>query len=354
MYSFKNDYSEGAHPDILKALCACGAEQNAAYGTDKHSAAAADMIRSFCQSPDSGVVFVGGGTPTNVLAVSALLRNSYEAAICADSGHINVHETGAIEYSGHKVIEVPAGPDGKLSAEGVADVLCRHASEHMVVPKLVYISQTTETGTLYSKAELSALSCFCRENGLYLYVDGARLGSALMAEENDVSIADLAALCDAFCIGGTKNGLLLGEALVMQNKDMQEHLRWIIKQHGFMLAKGFVVGIQFEEALRDGLYFDMAKHANEAAAKIAEAVTQSGFEFYAKPQSNQLFVILPPELAAEAHEKYNCNIDRTLADGRAVIRIVTSWATTDEAVEDFSAWMIKQLCFGLVKSIIEA
>lgn len=354
MYSFKNDYSEGAHPDILKALCACGAEQNAAYGTDKHSAAAADMIRSFCQSPDSGVVFVGGGTPTNVLAVSSLLRNSYEAAICADSGHINVHETGAIEYSGHKVIEVPAGPDGKLSAEGVADVLCRHASEHMVVPKLVYISQTTETGTLYSKAELSALSCFCRENGLYLYVDGARLGSALMAEENDVSLADLAALCDAFCIGGTKNGLLLGEALVMQNKDMQEHLRWIIKQHGFMLAKGFVVGIQFEEALRDGLYFDMAKHANEAAAKIAEAVTQSGFEFYAKPQSNQLFVILPPELAAEAHEKYNCNIDRTLADGRAVIRIVTSWATTDEAVEDFSAWMIKQLCFGLVKSIIEA
>lgn len=354
MYSFKNDYSEGAHPDILKALCACGAEQNAAYGTDKHSAAAADMIRSFCQSPDSGVVFVGGGTPTNVLAVSALLRNSYEAVICADSGHINVHETGAIEYSGHKVIEVPAGPDGKLSAEGVADVLCRHASEHMVVPKLVYISQTTETGTLYSKAELSALSCFCRENGLYLYVDGARLGSALMAEENDVSLADLAALCDAFCIGGTKNGLLLGEALVMQNKDMQEHLRWIIKQHGFMLAKGFVVGIQFEEALRDGLYFDMAKHANEAAAKIAEAVTQSGFEFYAKPQSNQLFVILPPELAAEAHEKYNCNIDRTLADGRAVIRIVTSWATTDEAVEDFSAWMIKQLCFGLVKSIIEA
>ena len=313
MYSFKNDYSEGAHPDILKALCACGAEQNAAYGTDKHSAAAADMIRSFCQSPDSGVVFVGGGTPTNVLAISALLRNSYEAAICADSGHINVHETGAIEYSGHKVIEVPAGPDGKLSAEGVADVLCRHASEHMVVPKLVYISQTTETGTLYSKAELSALSCFCRENGLYLYVDGARLGSALMAEENDVSLADLAALCDAFCIGGTKNGLLLGEALVMQNKDMQEHLRWIIKQHGFMLAKGFVVGIQFEEALRDGLYFDMAKHANEAAAKIAEAVTQSGFEFYAKPQSNQLFVILPPELAAEAHEKYNCNIDRTLA-----------------------------------------
>ena len=354
MYSFKNDYSEGAHPDILKALCACGAEQNAAYGTDKHSAAAADMIRSFCQSPDSGVVFVGGGTPTNVLAVSALLRNSYEAAICADSGHINVHETGAIEYSGHKVIEVPAGPDGKLSAEGVADVLCRHASEHMVVPKLVYISQTTETGTLYSKAELSALSCFCRENGLYLYVDGARLGSALMAEENDVSLADLAALCDAFCIGGTKNGLLLGEALVMQNKDMQEHLRWIIKQHGFMLAKGFVVGIQFEEALRDGLYFDMAKHANEAAAKIAEAVTQSGFEFYAKPQSNQLVVILPPELAAEANEKYNCNIDRTLADGRAVIRIVTSWATTDEAVEDFSAWMIKQLCFGLVKSIIEA
>ena len=350
MYSFKNDYSEGAHPDILKALCAFSGEQNAAYGTDKHSAAAADMIRGLCQS-DSGVVFVGGGTPTNVLAVCALLRNPYEAAA---HKNINVHETGAIEYSGHKVIEVPAGPDGKLTTAGVADVLRRHASEHMVVPKLVYISQTTETGTLYSKAELSALSSFCRENNLYLYVDGARLGSALMAEENDVSLADLAALCDAFCIGGTKNGLLLGEALVMQNREMQDHLRWIIKQKGFMLAKGFVVGIQFEEALRDGLYFEMAKHANAAAAKIAEAVVQSGFEFYSKPQSNQLFIILPPELAAEAHEKYSCNIDQTLPDGRAVIRIVTSWATTDEAVEDFSAWMIKQLCFGLVKSIIEA
>lgn len=354
MYSFKNDYSEGAHPDILKALCACSAEQNAAYGKDKHSAAAADMIRGLCQSPKSGVAFIGGGTPTNVLALSALLRNPYEAVVCADSGHINVHETGAIEYSGHKVIEVPVSPEGKLSPEDVAGVLRRHETEHMVVPKLVYISQTTETGTLYSKAELSALSAFCRENGLYLYVDGARLGSALMAEENDVTLADLAALTDAFCIGGTKNGLLMGEALVMQNAEMQDHLRWLIKQKGFMLAKGFVVGIQFEEALRDGLYFDMARHANAAAAKIAEAVAQSGFEFYSKPQSNQLFVILPPELAAEAHEKYCCNIDRTLPDGRTVIRIVTSWATSDEAVEDFSAWMIKQLCFGLVKSIIEA
>ena len=213
MYSFKNDYSEGAHPDILKALCACSAEQNAAYGKDKHSAAAADMIRGLCQSPKSGVAFIGGGTPTNVLALSALLRNPYEAVVCADSGHINVHETGAIEYSGHKVIEVPVSPEGKLSPEDVAGVLRRHETEHMVVPKLVYISQTTETGTLYSKAELSALSAFCRENGLYLYVDGARLGSALMAEENDVTLADLAALTDAFCIGGTKNGLLMGEAL---------------------------------------------------------------------------------------------------------------------------------------------
>lgn len=354
MYSFKNDYSEGAHPDILKALCQYSAEQNVAYGMDKHSAASAEMIKELCQSKDSNVVFVGGGTPTNVLALCALLRNPYEAAISADTGHINVHETGAIEYTGHKVIEVPTEADGKLTPELIAPVLAEHQSEHMLVPKLVYISQTTELGTLYSKAELTALSKFCRENGLYLYADGARLGSALMAEENDVSLADLAALTDAFCIGGTKNGLLLGEALVMQNSAMQEHLRWMIKQKGFMLAKGFVVGIQFEAALRDGLFFDMAKHANAAAAKIAEAVEQSGFEFYSKPQSNQLFVILPPELAKELYEKYNCNLDRTLADGRIVVRIVTSWATTDEAVEEFSAWMIKQLCFGLVKSIIEA
>ena len=354
MYSFKNDYSEGAHPDILKALSTCSGEQNAAYGTDKHSAAAADMIRELCSSPKSGVAFAGGGTPANILAICALLRNPYEAAVCASTGHINVHETGALEYAGHKIIEVPAKADGKLTPAGIESVLKTHASEHMVVPKLVYISQTTENGTIYSKAELSALCDCCRKNGLFLYVDGARLGSALMAEENDVSLADLAAMTDAFCMGGTKNGLLLGEALVMQNEEMQDHLRWIMKQKGFMLAKGFVVGIQFEEALRDGLFFDMAKHANEAAEKIAEAVEQSGFEFFAKPQSNQLFVILPPELAEEAHEKFCCNIDRLLEDGRAVIRIVTSWATTEKAVEEISAWLIKQLCFGLVKSIIEA
>ncbi len=351
MFSFKNDYSEGAHPHILLSLASRCSETNCPYGTDSHSAAAADMIRGLCKAPNAEVAFLSGGTATNVLAISAFLRNNYEAAICAATGHINVHETGAIENSGHKVIGVPAG-EGKLTPELVQRVLDTHSSEHMVEPKLVYISQSTELGTIYSKAELASLSDFCRSRGLYLYLDGARLGSALMAKENDLSLEDIAALTDAFYIGGTKNGLLFGEALVMLNEEMRDHYRYIIKQKGYMLAKGYVVGTMFEAALKDGLFFRMAMHENEAASKIADAVRSTGFEFYAKPQTNQIFVTLPDALADELVEEFGCNIEARLEGGNSAVRLVTSWATDDRAVEAVSEWFLTKYCAGLVKDMM--
>ena len=352
-YSFKNDYSEGAHPHILLSLAARSTETNCPYGMDKHSEAAANMIRERCKAPNAEVAFIAGGTATNALAISLFLRNPYEAAICAVTGHINVHETGAIENTGHKVINVPSDGDGKITPELIQPVLDWHNCEHMVVPKLVYVSQSTELGTVYSKAELTALSEYCRKNGLYLYLDGARLGSALMAKENDLTLEDIAALTDAFYIGGTKNGLLLGEALVMLNEEMRENYRYMIKQKGYMLAKGYVVGTMFEAAFKDGLFFGMALHENEAAEKIADAIRSTGFEFYAKPQTNQIFVILPDALADELADEFGCNIESRLANGKSAARIVTSWATTDEAVNALSEWFLTKYCAGLLKEMMK-
>ncbi|MBQ6803003.1 MAG: aminotransferase class V-fold PLP-dependent enzyme, partial [Oscillospiraceae bacterium] len=235
-YSFRNDYSESAHPKIIEKLLSLAYETNTPYGEDKHSEAAANIIRDLCGKPDATVSFIGGGTATNVLAISAFLRNTYDAVICADTGHINVHETGSIEYAGRKAITIPVGVDGKLTPELIDPVFKGFESEHMVVPKLVYISQSTELGTIYSKAEISALSEYCHANGMKLFVDGARLASALMSRYNDVTLKDLGALCDGFYLGGTKNGLLFGEALVLTDAESADHLRWLIKQRGFMLA----------------------------------------------------------------------------------------------------------------------
>lgn len=352
-YSFRNDYSESAHPKIIEKLLSLAYETNTPYGMDRHSEAAANMIRELCDAPKAEVAFTAGGTATNVLAISAFLRNSYEAVICADTGHINVHETGSIEYAGRKTICIPVGVDGKLSPELIDPVFKGFESEHMVVPKLVYISQSTELGTIYSKAELTALSEYCRANGLKLFVDGARLASALMAKCNDVTLKDLAALTDGFYLGGTKNGLLFGEALVLTDETVADHLRWLIKQRGFMLAKGFVVGAMFEEALRDGLYFEMGKYSNECAEKIVEAIKQAGFDLYCPFQTNQIFVLLPEELGQELSDTYGCFIQARLPDGRWAVRIVTSCATTEDAIADLSAWFIKKVCAGIVKNIIE-
>ncbi len=351
-YSFRNDYSESAHPKIIEAVLKLAYESNTPYGMDRHSEAAANIIRELCGRPDAEVAFTGGGTATNVLAISAFLRNSYEAVICADTGHINVHETGSIEYAGRKAITIPVGVDGKLTPELIDPVFKVFESEHMVVPKLVYISQSTELGTIYSKAELTALSEYCHKNGLSLFVDGARLGSALMAPSNDVTLKDLGNLVDGFYLGGTKNGLLFGEALVLLDEKVADHLRWLIKQRGFMIAKGFVVGAMFEEALSTGLYFDIAKYENESAAKIVEAIKQAGFELYNEFQTNQIFVLLPAELGQELSDTYGCFIQDRLSDGRWAVRIVTACGTTEDAIADISAWFIKKACVGIVKSYI--
>ena len=352
-YSFRNDYSEAAHPQIIKKLLELSYETNTPYGMDRHSEAAANLLRELCGRPDAEVAFTPGGTATNVLAISAFLRNTYEAVICADTGHINVHETGSIEYAGRKTICIPVGVDGKLSPELIDPVFKGFESEHMVVPKLVYISQSTELGTIYSKAELTALSEYCRANGLYLFIDGARLGSALMAKCNDVTLRDIGELTDGFYLGGTKNGLLFGEALVLTDPAVSEHLRWLIKQRGFMLAKGFVVGAMFEEALSSGLYFEMSKYENECAEKIVEAIKQAGFDLYCEFQTNQIFVLLPEEMGQELSDTYGCFIQARLPDGRWAVRIVTSCATTEAAIADLSAWFIKKVCAGIVKNIIE-
>lgn len=342
MHSFRNDYSQGIHPSLVPVLERLSGETNMPYGEDIYCERASETVRRLCGCPEAVCCFISGGTTTNVIAISALLRNSFEGVITPATGHINVHETGAVEYSGHKVLAVPGGTDGKLTPAMIESVLAAHSSEHMVEPKMCYISDTTELGGVYTKAELSALSECCRKNGLYLYLDGARLASALTAPANDLSLADIASLTDAFYIGGTKNGLPFGEMLVFTSDRHTDHLRWMIKNRGFMLAKGFVPGALFAEALESGLYMEMGRHSNECAARIAKAVSEKGIPFYSEPVSNQLFLVVSPETAEILCEKYGCNIDEPAEirkQGLAVSRIVTSFATSDGDVSDICSFI---------------
>ena len=323
MLSFRNDYSEGAHPSILKALEAVNFEQMPGYGTDRCCQEAADTIRSLCAAPDADVHFLVGGTQVNKTAIAAFLR-PYEAAISAESGHICVHETGAVEQDGHKVLTVPAR-EGKLTPEGIRAVLDVHSGEHMVLPRLVYLSNSTELGTVYTLSELSDISAFCRKNGLLLYCDGARLGSAMAA--GDTTFSDYAALCDAFTIGGTKNGLLFGEALVIVRPALQSHFRWCMKQQGAVLAKGWLLGLQFSTILQDGLYLELARHANAAADRIRAALADLGIPCLVDSPSNQVFPILPLEKAQRLMDACACEIQQKVGDDRLCVRFVTSWAT---------------------------
>jgi len=333
MYSFLNDYSEGAHPDILAALQSTNMEQTCGYGLDPYCEQAAETIRRKFQADRSDIHFAVGGTQVNLLIIHALLR-SYEAVISAETAHVSLHETGAIEVTGHKVCTVPS-PDGKLTPELVESVLNAHSSEHMVRPRLVYISDTTELGTLYTKAELTALHDFCREQDLLLFLDGARLGSALTAEDNDLSPADLPRLTDVFTIGATKNGALFGEAIVLSAQEVKPHFRWYMKQRGAILAKGRLLGIQFQILFRSDLYFDLARHANAMAAKLRDGLLAQGYSFAAAPQSNQLFPILPGPVVQSLHRTYQFDADRLMGDGSLCVRLVTSWATPEQAVDDF-------------------
>jgi threonine aldolase len=335
MYSFTNDYSEGAHPRILEAMMNANLTQNVGYGLDAHSLAAAGTIRRLADAPDAAVHFVVGGTQTNLLLIAAALR-PYQAVIAAATGHVNVHEAGAIEGTGHKVLALPT-TTGKLTPEIIAPCLAEHCDEHMVQPKLVYISDSTELGTVYTKAELEALHHFCRLHGLMLYLDGARLGSALTSAPNDLTLKDLAALTDAFYIGGTKNGALLGEALVIQKDSLKEDFRFMMKNRGAMLAKGFLAGIQFEELFRDGLFFDLAAHANEMAAILRDGIRKAGYSFVSDSHTNLLFPILPDELVDKLGKDFTFERSQKPDDSHTVIRLVTSWATPEKAVRDFLA-----------------
>ncbi len=333
MYSFNNDYSEGAHPRILKALMETNLEQNDGYSMDRHTAHAAALIRAEASCPDAGVHILTGGTQTNSAVIAAALR-PHQAVIAASTGHINVHETGAAEASGHKVLTCRTD-DGKLTPDMVLQVVNAHAGEHMVQPKMVYISNSTEVGTLYTKAELTALSVCCRRSGLYLFLDGARLGCALTSSDNDLTMADIAALTDVFYIGGTKNGALFGEALVIVNDLLKTDFRYLIKQRGAMLAKGWLLGIQFEELFQNHLFYDLAAHANTMAAKLRDALTARGYAFAYRPQTNQLFPIFSNSQIRKLERDFAFLPDKKIDEEHTSVRLVTSWATTDAGIDGF-------------------
>lgn len=333
MYSFNNDYSEGAHPRILEALITGNLTQEDGYGLDRHSDNAKALIRRAVKRDDIDIHFITGGTQTNLITISAALR-PHQAVICAETGHINVHETGAIEATGHKVLGMTT-PDGKLTITDIRKALDTHTDEHMVQPKMVYISNSTEVGTQYSKAELEAISGFCRQNDLFLFLDGARLGAALTSSINDVTLADIARLTDVFYIGGTKNGALFGEALVIAHPALKADLRFIIKQKGAMLAKGWLLGIQFEELFQNNLLYEMAEHANEMAALLRKGIAACGYPFQWDSQTNQLFPILPNDVIEALGRDFLFSTQLVLDKTHTCIRLVTSWATKPDAVQAF-------------------
>lgn len=333
MIHFRNDYSAGAHPAVLEALCRTNMDLTPGYGTDACCQEAAETVRSLCAAPEAQVHFFVGGTQVNKTATGAYLR-PWEAVIAAETGHICVHETGSVEQDGHKIIHCPA-PDGKLTPEIVRAVLASHSGEHMVVPRLVYISNTTELGTVYSRSELEALHALCAQQGLLLYCDGARLGSAMDA--GDTSFADYARLCAAFTIGGTKNGLLFGEALVVSDAAPLPFLRHCMKQQGAILAKGRLLGVQFGAILKDGLYLDLARHANGLARRLTGGLRAKGVPLLVDSPSNQVFPIFPNETVRRLEEQAAFEVQQPMDGGRTCIRLVTAWNSSEEDVERFLA-----------------
>ena len=345
MIYFTSDYTEGCHERILQRLTETNYEQTPGYGTDRHCQAAAGCIKAACAREDADVHFLVGGTQTNMTLIAAALR-PHQGAVCAESGHIHVHETGAVEATGHKCLPLPS-PDGKINASQIRELVRLHredeSMEHTVQPKLVYISNPTEYGTIYSLAELEAISAACRELGLYLFVDGARLGYGLKCRENDVTLRDLARLCDAFYIGGTKVGALFGEALVLTHPGLQEDFRYLIKQRGGMLAKGRLLGIQFETLFEDGLYYRISTHALKMADILRDALTEAGFAMQVDSPTNQLFPIVPDTLLEKIREKYAVTYMNRVDEDHSCIRLCTSWATKEEDVRAFCSDLKKML-----------
>lgn len=332
---FASDYMEGAHPKILHRMLETNLEKTSGYGTDPYCESARTKIRTACNAPEAEVYFLPGGTQTNSMIIKYLLR-PYQGVVAAETGHISGHEAGAIEHGGHKVLTVP-GYDGKLKTADVAKLVKTFEQDdnrdHMVAPGMVYISQPTESGTLYNLAELTELSTFCRENNLYLYVDGARLAYALACPSNDVTLQDFARLCDVFYIGGTKCGALLGEAVVIPKAGLIPHFFTLIKQHGALLAKGRLMGLQFDTLFTDDLYLQVGGSAVAFADRIREKLTQMGLPLCYGSPTNQVFVKITDEMRARLDQQVVHSFWEKPDDTHTVIRFATSWATTEADVE---------------------
>ena len=341
MIQFQCDYNEGCHPKILERLMETNFEQTVGYGNDPHCANARKLIREICEAPNADVHFLVGGTQTNATIISSILK-PYQCVICADTGHINVHETGAIEHGGHKCFALP-GKDGLITASQIEKVLKTHFEddepEHCVQPGLVYISFSSEYGTIYSSTELQLISEVCHSYGIPLMIDGARMGYALMSEECDITLPELAQLADVFYLGGTKQGALFGEAVVIMNDNLKKDFRYNIKQGGGMLAKGRLLGIQFETLFTDNLYFDIARHADHEAMRIKKALQENGYPFLIESPTNQQFPILPNDLIEELSKDFLFSAWEKVDEDHTCIRICTSWATKSENVDKLIAML---------------
>lgn len=337
-YSFKNDYGEGFHPQLIEALAKTNLEQQEGYGEDIYCEMARAAIKAKTGNQNADIYFVSGGTQANAIVITSVLK-SFEGVIAATSGHINVHETGAIEATGHKIILV-SSHDGKVKPEDIISECDKAEDHHMVRPAMVYISNSTEVGSVYTKAELTALSECCKARNLYLYLDGARLGSALSSVNNDITLADLSELTDVFYIGGTKNGAIMGEAIVINNNKLKTDFKYHLKQRGALLSKGRLMGVQFYELFKENLFFELAQHANNMAKKIADAIKSKEYQFLTEPESNQIFPILPNNLIDKLLLKYEFYIWQKLEDNKSAVRLVTSWATPENKVSEF----IEDIC----------
>ena len=334
MVSFECDYIAGAHPEILKRLAETNMESLPGYGMDHYSESAKEKIRAACGCPDADVEFLVGGTQTNAVVISTMLRD-WEGVIAADSGHVSVHEAGASEFTGHKDLEIPA-EDGKLEAEAVRRFLDKFNSDvthdHMVFPGMVYISHPTEPGTLYSKAELEELSCLCHEYGIPLYLDGARLGYGLMSDASDLMLEDIARLVDVFYIGGTKVGALCGEAVVFTKNNKPAHFMTSVKKRGALLAKGRLLGIQFDTLFTDDLYFRISRHAIDMAERVREIIKEKGWQVYMDSPTNQQLILMTEEEMSELGKTVVFDRWGIYDETRTIVRLATSWSTTEEDI----------------------
>lgn len=335
MYYFHNDYNELCHPNVLKKMQEIAAMQMNGYGEDACCGRVAEKIRQLCCREDLCVHFLVGGTQTNMTVIAAALR-PHQAVLAAVSGHIQTHETGAIEATGHKVLPLPSA-DGKITAEQIEAAVTAHWEdpnhEHIPQPKTVYISQPTELGTVYTLNELEDISRVCKNHGVYLFVDGARLGYALTAEGNDVNLPDLSRLTDVFYIGGTKVGAMFGEAVVISNSSLQADFRYLMKQRGAMLAKGWVLGLQFEALLEDGLYWKIAGHANRLADQLRKTLQETGYHMPVVSSTNQVFAVLPVDLCNKLEENFTFSPWEKVDDAHMLVRFCTSWASSQQGVD---------------------